>query len=91
MTEQGVALIITAFSALITGAGGIGVQLRGQSIARKERAIAAKERGELKQQMTAVQIATDGISERLEEAKKQQGLAEGKAIGLEQGRKETGK
>jgi hypothetical protein len=81
MTGTEVALVITALSTLVTGAGGILIQLRGQNEARKERA-------ELKGQMTKVQVATDGIVDRLGDAKLAQGKAEGTAVGLAAGRAE---
>jgi flagellar biosynthesis/type III secretory pathway protein FliH len=84
MTGTEVALIITASAAWVTGVGGVVLQFMGQSEARKDRA-------EIKEQMKAVQTATNGVVEHLGIAKLAQGIAEGKAVGLEQGRKETGK
>ena len=81
MQGTDVALIITAFSTLIGVLGGILVQLRGQSEARSERA-------NLSTKMEQVKTATDGMSERLGNAKLAQGTAEGHAKGLEQGRDE---
>ena len=81
MTGTEVALIITASSTLVVGLGGILVQLRGQNEARTERAA-------LSNKMETVKVATDGLSERLGEAKLKQGTAEGTAVGLAQGRSE---
>jgi flagellar biosynthesis/type III secretory pathway protein FliH len=81
MTGTDIALVITAVSTLIGVLGGIVVQLRGQTEARVERA-------DLKNTMTEVKTATDGMSERLGDAKLAQGTAEGHAKGLEQGRDE---
>ena len=83
MQGTDVALIITAFSTLIGVLGSILVQLRGQSEARSERAI-------LSTKMEQVKTATDGMSERLGNAKLAQGTAEGHASGLQQGREENG-
>jgi flagellar biosynthesis/type III secretory pathway protein FliH len=82
MDGTGVALIITALSTLVGVAGGIVVQLRGQNEARAQRA-------KLSEKMEQVKTATDGMSERLGEAKLAQGTAEGHAVGLEQSREET--
>ena len=84
MQGTDVALIITALSTLVGVAGGIVVQLRGQSEARNERA-------KLSTKMEQVKTATDGMSERLGEAKLAQGTAEGHAAGLQQGRAEDKK
>jgi len=81
VTGTEVALIITASSTLTVGLGGILVQLRGQNEARKERAA-------LSGKMERVEKATDGLSERLGEAKLAQGTAEGTALGLAAGRAE---
>jgi flagellar biosynthesis/type III secretory pathway protein FliH len=84
MQGTDVALIITALSTLVGVAGGIIVQLRGQSEARNERA-------KLSTKMEQVKTATDGMSERLSDAKLAQGTAEGHAAGLQQGRAEDTK
>jgi hypothetical protein len=81
MTGTDVALVITALSTLVGVLGGILVQLRGQTEAKSERAA-------LSNKMEQVKTATDGISERLGEAKLAQGTAEGHAVGLQQGRDE---
>jgi hypothetical protein len=81
MTGTDVAVVITSLSTLIGVLGGILVQLRGQNEARTERA-------SLSEKMEHVKIATDGLSDRLGDAKLAQGTAEGKAVGLEQGRSE---
>jgi flagellar biosynthesis/type III secretory pathway protein FliH len=84
MDGTDVALVITALSTLVGVVGGIIVQLRGQSEARAERA-------KLSTKMEQVKTATDGMSERLGEAKLAQGTAEGHAAGLQQGRAEDTK
>jgi hypothetical protein len=76
-----IALIITAMSTLLGVVGGIWVQLRGQTEARMSRLA-------LSNKMDVAIKATDGLSVRLGEAKFKQGTAEGKAVGLEQGREE---
>jgi hypothetical protein len=81
MDGAGIALIITASSTFVVGVGGIVVQILGQNEARRERA-------ELKGQMKAVQVATDGVGKHLSDAKLAQGTAEGTAIGLAAGRAE---
>lgn len=81
LTGTEVALIITSFSTLIGVLSSIGIQLRGQNIARRERQ-------ELRFTMKEVKTATDGLSERLAETKLAQGVAEGTAVGLAAGRAE---
>jgi hypothetical protein len=82
MTGTDAALVITAASTLVGVLGGIIVQLRGQSESRADRAALASK-------MEDVKHSTDGLSERMGDAKLAQGQAEGHAAGLEQGRTEN--
>jgi hypothetical protein len=82
VTGTEVALVISSISTLLGVVGGIGLQIRGQNVARLERA-------QLRRGMEEVKDATDGLSERLGETKLAQGTAEGTAIGLAAGRAEN--
>ena len=88
MTGTEVALIITATGAWVTAVGGLILQFMGQNEARKERRNLTLGQTELKMQMKAVQISTDGVVETLALAKLAQGTAEGNAVGLAAGRAE---
>jgi hypothetical protein len=82
MTGTDIALVITAFSTLTGVVGGIIVQIRGQNEARQDRA-------QMKVQLTEVHNSTNGLAARNEAIAQKLGVAQGTAVGLEQGRDEN--
>ena len=86
------ALIITAAGTLVTALGGIVVQV--YTVSRQNRKISegvaislsnADKLDQHTEKLEAVQIATDGLTERLGDAKLAEGIAEGDAAGHARG------
>lgn len=78
MSGAELAQIITSISTLCGVAAGIVVQFRNQGEARNARA-------QLHEKMTEVVEKTNGMSDKLSDAKLAQGTAEGTAVGLKEG------